>query len=110
VIHPSTPEVIVGIGTQQGFVRTEGGEGRPQSLNRQSNAVQNTNQSAGDHFCGLATMESSPVTALPIVAVKVKVKGSPMCIETYTLPDNGSNSTFCSASLMERVMVISKKS
>ena len=113
VLHPSTPEVVVGVGTQQGFVGTEGGDGRHQSLNSQSNTVQdtvqNTNQSTGDHFCGLTTMEGSPVTALPIVAVKVKVKGSPLCIETYALLDNGSNSTFCSASLMERLMVIGKK-
>ena len=110
-LHPGTPEVAVG--TQQGFVGTEGGEGRPQSLNSQSNTIQttaqNTNQSTGNHFCGLTTMEGSPVTALPIVAVKVKVNGSPLCIETYALLDNGSDSTFCSVSLMERLMVVGKK-
>ena len=113
VLHPSTPEVVVGVGTQQGSVGTEGREGRPQSLNSQSNTVQNTvqntSQSTGDHFCGLTTMEGSPVTALPIVAVKVKVKGSHLYIETYALLDNGSNSTFCSVSLMERLMVVGKK-
>ena len=113
VLHPSTPEVFVGVGTQQGFVGTEGGDSRPQSLHSQSNTVQdtvqNTNQSTGDHFCGLTTMEGSPVTALPVVAVKVKVKGSLLCIETYALLDKGSNSTFCSASLMERSMVVGKK-
>jgi len=109
VLHPSTPEVVVGVRSQQDSVGTECGEGRPQSLNSESNTVQNTNQSTGDHFCGLTTMEGSPVTALPIVAVKVKVKGSPLCIETYALLDNGSNSTFCSASLMERLMVVGKK-
>jgi len=105
VLHPSTPEVVVGVRTQEDSVGTECGEGRPQSLNSQSNTVQNTNQSTGDHSCGLTTMEGSPVTAMPIVAVKVKVKGSPLCIETYALLDNGSNSTFCSASLM----VVGKK-
>ena len=109
ILHPGTSEVVVGVRTQQGLVGTKGGEGRPQSLNSQSNTVQNTNQSTGDHFCGLTTMEGSPVTALPILAVKVKVKGSPLCIETYALLDNGSNSTFCSASLMERLMVVGKK-
>ena len=112
-MHPSIPEVVVGVGTQPGSVGTEGGEGRPQSFNSQSNTlqniVQNTSQSTGDHFCGLTTMEGSPVTALPKVAVKVKVKGSPLYIETYALLDNGSNSTFCSASLMERLMVVGKK-
>ena len=82
VLHPSTPEVAVRVGTQLGFVGSEGGGGRPQSLNSQPNTVpdtvQNTNQSTGDLFCGLTTMGGSPVTALPIVAVKVKVKGSPL--------------------------------
>jgi len=87
-LHPSTPDVVVGVRTQQDSVGTECGEGRPQSLNSQSNTVQNTNQNTGDHFCGLTTMEGSPVTALPIVAVKVKVKDSPLCIETYALLDN----------------------
>ena len=54
-------------------------------------------------------MEGSPVTALPIVAAKGKVKGSPLCIETYALLDNGYNSTFCSARLMEHLVVIGKK-
>ena len=82
VLHPSTPEVVTGVGTQQGFVGTEGGEGRPQSLNSQSNTVQNMNQSTGDQFCGLTMMKGSPITALSIVVVKVKIKGSPLCIET----------------------------
>jgi len=109
VLHPSTPEVVTGVGTQQGFVGTEGGEGRPQSLNSQSNTVQNMNQSTGDQFCGLTTMEGSPITVLPIVVVKVKVKGSPLCIETYALLDNGSNSTFCLVNLMEHLIVVGKK-
>lgn len=54
-------------------------------------------------------MESFPVTAMPKVAVKVKVKGSPPFIETYALLDNGCNSTFCSASLIERLIVVGKK-
>ena len=103
VLHPSIPEIVVGVGTQPGSAGTEG-EGRPQSLNSQSNTVQNTvqntSQSTGDHFCGLTTMEGSPVTALPIVA---------LYIEMYALLDNGSNSTFSSASLMERLMVVGKK-
>ena len=105
VLHPSTPEVVVGVETQRGFGGAESREGRPQSLNSQLNTTQNT----GDHFCGLTSMEGPSVTALPIVAVKVKVKGSPLCIETYALLDNGSNSTFCSASLMERLMLVGKK-
>jgi len=54
-------------------------------------------------------MKGSPVTALPIVAVKVQVKGRPLCIETYASLDSGSNSTFFSDSLMERLMVVGKK-
>ena len=73
---------------------------RPQSDNNQSN----TEQSNADHFCGLTTMEGS-VTTLPIVAVKIRVSGSPQCVETCALLDNGSNSTFCLASLLERLSV-----
>ena len=39
MLHPSTPEVVVKVGTPQGVVGTEGGEGRLQSLNSQSNSV-----------------------------------------------------------------------
>jgi len=109
VLHPSTPEVVVGVEKQRGFVGAESRENRLQSLNSQLNTVQNTTQSTGDHLCSLTSIEGSSVTALPIVAVKVKVKGSPLYIETYALLDNGSNSTFCSASLMERLMLVGKK-
>ena len=90
VLHPSTPRDVVVVGTPQGVVGTESGEGRRQSLNSQSNTVWNTNQSTGDHFCGLTAMEVSSVTALPIMAIKVKIKGSLLCIEIYSLLENGS--------------------
>lgn len=60
----------------------------------------NTEQSNSDHYCGLTTMEGS-VTALPVVAVKIKVRGSPLCIKTYSLLDNGCNSTICLANFLE---------
>ncbi len=53
-------------------------------------------------------MEGS-VTVLPIVAVKIRIVGSPLCIETYALLDNGSNSTFGSASLLKRLGINGKK-
>ena len=83
-------EMFFVVGTPQGVVGTESGEGRPQSLNSQSNTVWYTNQSTGDHFCGLTAMEVSSVTALPIMAIKVKIKGSLLCIEIYSLLENGS--------------------
>ena len=67
-----------------------------------------TQQGSTERFCGLTTMEGS-VTELPIVPVKIKVRGSPNCIETYALLDNGSNSTFCSVSLLERLNINVKK-
>ena len=49
-----------------------------------------------------------PATALPIVPVKVRAQGSPFCIETYALLDTGSNSTFCSNMLLDRLGVKGK--
>ena len=49
------------------------------------------------------------MTALPIIYVKIKARGSPLCVETYALLDNGSNSIFCSASLLERLRVNCEK-
>lgn len=95
VMHVSAPEAIVA---------SDRGKDGPQSENNQSS----TEKIRADHFCGLTTMEDS-VTALPIVAVKVKVKGSPRSVETYALLDNGSNTTFCSASLMKRLSVSGKE-
>lgn len=89
VMHPCTPEVVAEAGS---------GDDRPQNSNSQSN----TEQSSADLFCGLTTMGGS-VTELSNVAVKVRVRGSSVCVETYALLDNGSNSTFCSASLLERL-------
>ena len=62
-----------------------------------------------EHFCGLTSLGGS-VTALPIVPVKVRAKGNPSFIETYAFLDNGSNSTFCSLSLLEKLGVSGKKS
>ena len=60
-------------------------------------------------FCGLTSLDGS-VTALPIVPVKVRAKGNPGFIETYALLDNGSNSTFCSLSLLGKLGVSGKRS
>ena len=49
-----------------------------------------------------------PATALPIVPIKVRAQGSPFCIETYALLDTGSNSTFCSNMLLDRLGVKGK--
>ena len=67
-----------------------------------------TQQGSTERFCGLTTMEGF-VTALPIAPVKIKVRGSPHCIETYALLDNGSNSTFCSVSLLECTELMARR-
>lgn len=52
--------------------------------------------------CGFATTGGS-VTALPVVPVKVRKRGSSEYVETYAMLDSGSNSTFCTDSLRERL-------
>ncbi len=52
--------------------------------------------------CGFATTEGS-ITALPVVPVKVRKRGSSDYVETYAMLDNGSNSTFCTDTLRERL-------
>ena len=55
-----------------------------------------------DQFCGL-TGAGHDVAALPVVSLKVRLQDSPVIIRTNALLDSGSNSTFCSQSLMERL-------
>lgn len=76
-MHLCTPEVVAEAGS---------GDDRPQNSNSQSN----TEQSSADLFCGLTTMGGS-VTELSNVAVKVRVRGSSVCVETYALLYKGSN-------------------
>ena len=54
------------------------------------------------------TTTEGPATALPILPVKVSAEGNPLCIETYALLDTGSNSTFCSNMLLDRLGVTGK--
>ena len=63
--------------------------------------------SGGGHLCNWTTTEG-PATALPILPVKVSAQGSPFCIKTYALLDTGSNSTFCSNMLLDRLGVKGK--
>ena len=56
----------------------------------------------------MTTTEGPPATALPIVPVKVRAQGSLFCIKTYALLDTGSNSTFCSNMLLDRLGVEGK--
>nr|XP_058944749.1 uncharacterized protein LOC131772813 [Pocillopora verrucosa] len=95
---------VMHVGAPEAIVASDRGKDGPQSENNQSS----TEKIRADHFCGLTTMEGS-VTALPIVAVKVEVKGSPRSVETYALLDNGSNTTFCSANLLRRLRVCGKE-
>ena len=67
-----------------------------------------SDESSGvERVCNLTTTVG-PATALPIVPVKVRAQGSPFCIETYALLDTGSNSTFCSNMLLDRLGVKGK--
>lgn len=45
------------------------------------------------------------VSVLPVVPVKVRCKDTQECLETYALLDSGSNSTFCTESLVQRLGV-----
>ena len=49
------------------------------------------------------------VSVLPVVPVKVRCLGTQECLETYALLDSGSNSTFCSESLVHRLGLKSKQ-
>ena len=61
-----------------------------------------------ERVCNVTTTEG-PAIALPIIVpVKVSTQGSPFCIETYALLDTGSNSTFCSNMLLDRLGVKGK--
>ena len=67
-----------------------------------------SDESSGlERVCNFTTTVG-PATALPIVPVKVRAQGSPFCIETYALLDTGSNSTFCSNMLLDRLGVKGK--
>ena len=82
--------------------------GRSGTRSQDSTSQGNSEERSTSHFCGLTFLDGS-ITALPIVPVKIKVKGSPCAIVTYALLDNGSNSTFCSFSLLERLGIGGKK-
>lgn len=58
--------------------------------------------------CGFTTTERS-FTALPIVPVKTRRKGTKEYVETYALLDGGSNSTFCRNSLSQCLGCIGKE-
>ena len=55
-----------------------------ESISRSNLEQRSAEPCSAEHFCGLTSLEGS-VAALPIVPVKIKVKGNPRCIETYAL-------------------------
>ena len=64
----------------------------------------------------LACSTSSPMdsnrsssTVLPIIPIKIRKQGDCSYIQTYALLDSGSNSSFCSESLVKRLKADSKK-
>ena len=58
--------------------------------------------------CGFTTTEGS-VAALPILPIKIRRKGTKEYIGTYALLNGGSNTTFCTNSLSERLGYIGKE-
>ena len=52
---------------------------------------------------------SSSVTGLAIVPVRVKAKGRPEMVETYAFLDSGSNTSFCTESLLKKLNHEGKK-
>lgn len=49
------------------------------------------------------------VTGLAVVPVRVRAKGFPNMIETYAFLDSGSNTTFCTESLLQKLNIKGKK-
>ena len=47
--------------------------------------------------------KKSSVTGLAIVLVRVRVKGRPEMVETYVFLDSGSNTSFCTESLLRKL-------
>ena len=60
--------------------------------------------SEGSSFSTTATM-----TVLAIVPVLVKARESTKLIETYAFLDSGSNTSFCTESLLQRLQMEGKK-
>ena len=77
---------------------------------RDGNAVSNAQNSfiSADGQCASIRAGKS-ATALPIVPVRVKAKGSNRSTVTYAFLDSGSNTTFCSNKLVETLGVEGEK-
>ncbi|XP_033127591.1 uncharacterized protein LOC117125239 [Anneissia japonica] len=56
-----------------------------------------------------ATRNTSAVTGLAALPVRVKAAGSSRVVETYAFLDNGSNTTFCTNSLLKQLGVKTDK-
>ena len=81
---------------------------RKEDQNRSRRGSLLSDESSGvGRLCNWTTTEG-PATALPILRVKVSAQGSLFCIKTYALLDTGSNSTFCSNMLLDRLGVKGK--
>ena len=74
--------------------------------NAVSNA-QNSFISADGHCASIGADKSA--TALPIVPVRVKAKGSNSSTVTYAFLDSGSNTTFCSNKIVETLGIEGEK-
>ena len=81
-----------------------GGEIGETQIPRVRNGYANTNNSRRD-VIGAGV----PSTGLAIVPVKVKCKDSTETILTYAFLDTGSNTSFCTNELLERLGITGKK-
>ena len=99
-LHPKSPDRSVGIlPSNEGPIND--GDGRVVGNNNDGalNAYVN-----GDSQCAL-TGAGVPMIGLPIVLVKVRARSADPPVLTYAFLDSGSNTTFCSQQLMEKLAV-----
>ena len=61
-------------------------------------------ETAASSFVNMSSKSTiSSAIGLAIHPVKVKSPGNPAVVETYAFPDNGSNASFCSEQLLNRL-------
>ena len=81
------------------------GDGRPAEVN---NGNANNGHVNSDSCCILTGAGPSTI-GLPIVPVRVEASGTEASVLTYAFLDGGSNTTFCSHQLMEKLAVNDEK-
>ena len=101
-LHPKVPDRNIGSPPSN---ENRKGDGRLAEDNK-GNA--NNGYVNSDSCCGLTRAGLSTI-GLPIVPVRVKASGTDASVLTYAFLDGGSNTTFCSQQLMEKLAVNGEK-